>query len=153
MKCRVVLEKVEEITLQQMSINHRHKDTRKRAAGLLMLARGDKPKVVCEALGVSDQAVYNWAHAWRDRGVCALMGGHNGGRPPALSDDLVAVALEIARAEPLTLGQITRRVEQTQGQPLPCKIETLGEALKRAGFTFKRNRFSLKKSAMNRSSR
>jgi transposase len=153
MKCQVVLEKVEELTLQQMSINHKHKDTRKRAAGLLMLARGDKPKVVCEALGVSDQAVYNWSHAWRDRGVCALMGAHNGGRPRALSDDLVAVALEIARAEPLTLLQIARRVEQMQGRPLPCKIETLGEALKRAGFTFKRNRFSLKKSAMNRSSR
>jgi transposase len=81
------------------------------------------------------------------------MGGHNGGRPRALSDDVVAVALEIARAEPLTLAQIARRVEQAQAQALPCKIETLGEALKRAGFTFKRNRFSLKKSAMNRSSR
>ena len=43
--------------------------------------------------------------------------------------------------------------EQAQAQALPCKIETLGEALKRAGFTFKRNRFSLKKSAMNGSSR
>ena len=81
------------------------------------------------------------------------MGGHNGGRPRALSDDEVAVALEVARAEPLTLAQIARRVEESQGQPLPCKVETLGEALKRAGFTFKRNRFSLKKSATNRSSR
>jgi hypothetical protein len=77
--------------------------------------------------------------------VCALMGGHNGGRPRALADDVVAVALEIARAEPLTLSQIARRVEQAQAQALPCKIETLGEALKRTGFTFKRNRFSLKK--------
>jgi transposase len=153
MKCRVNLVKAEEITLQEMAINHRFKNTRRRATGLLMLARGDKPKVVCEALSVSDQAVYNWAYAWRIGGVCALMGGHNGGRPRALPDDVVAVALEIARAEPLTLAQIARRVEQAQAQALPCKIETLGEALKRAGFTFKRNRFSLKKSAMNRSSR
>jgi len=153
MKCRVKLDKAEEITLQEMAINHRFKNSRRRATGLLMLARGDKPKIVCEALGVSDQAVYNWAHAWRLGGVCALMGGHNGGRPRALSDDVVEVALEIARAEPLSLPQIARRVEESQGQPLPCKIETLGEALKRGGFTFKRNRFSLKKSAMNRSSR
>jgi len=152
MKCHVNLVKAEEITLQEMAINHRFKNTRRRATGLLMLARGDKPKVVCEALGVSDQAVYNWAHAWRIGGVCALMGGHNGGRPRALCDDLVAVALEIARAEPLSLPRIAQRVEQTQGQPLPCKMETLGEALKRAGFTFKRNRFSLKKNAMKRSS-
>ncbi|WP_429447935.1 helix-turn-helix domain-containing protein [Paraburkholderia sp. 40] len=67
------LVKAEEITLQEMAINHRFKNTRRRATGLLMLARGDKPKVVCEALGVSDQAVYNWAHAWRIGGVCALM--------------------------------------------------------------------------------
>lgn len=84
MKCRVKLVKAEEITLQEMAINHRFKNTRRRATGLLMLARGDKPKVVCEALGVSDQAVYNWAHAWRIGGVCALTGGHNGGRPRAL---------------------------------------------------------------------
>ncbi|HXJ94697.1 MAG TPA: helix-turn-helix domain-containing protein [Terriglobia bacterium] len=153
MKCRVKLDKAETITLQEMAINHRFKNSRRRATGLLMLARGDKPKVVCEVLGVSDQAVYNWAHAWRLGGICALMGGHNGGRPRALSDDLVAVALEIARAEPLSLPQIARRVEESQGQPLPCKIETLGEALKRGGFTFKRNRFSLKKSATSRSSR
>jgi transposase len=153
MKCRAKLDKAEEITLQEMAINHRFKNSRRRATGLLMLARGDKPKVVCEALGVSDQAVYNWAHAWRLGGVCALMGGHNGGRPRALSDDVVAVALEIARAEPLSLPQIARRVEESHGQPLPCTIETLGEALKRGGFTFKRNRFSLKKSAMNRNSR
>ncbi|MBB5470993.1 transposase [Paraburkholderia sp. Clong3] len=153
MKFRVKLLKAEEITLQEMAINHRFNNTRRRATGLLMLARGDKPKVVCEALGVSDRAVYSWAGAWRIGGVCALMCSHNGGRPRALRDDVVAVALEIARAEPLTLAQIARRVEQAKAQALPCKIETLGEALKRAGFTFKRNRFSLKKGAMNRSSR
>ncbi|HTR11267.1 MAG TPA: hypothetical protein VMJ11_32340, partial [Paraburkholderia sp.] len=32
---------------------HRFKNSRRRATGLLMLARGDKPKIVCEALGVS----------------------------------------------------------------------------------------------------
>jgi transposase len=65
---------------------------------------------------------------------------------------MVATALNIAREEPMTLAQIAQRVEQTHGQPLPCKKETLGEALKRAGFTFKRNRFSLKKSATKKHS-
>src|ERR1700741_989016 len=121
MKCRVNLVKAEEITLQEMAINHRFKNTRRRATGLLMLARGDKPKVVCEALGVSDQAVYNWAHAWRIGGVCALMGGHNGGQPRALPDDLVAVALEIARAEPLTLAQIARALSRHKPRRCPAR--------------------------------
>lgn len=55
------------------------------------------------------------------------------------------MALDIARAEPLTLGRIAQRLEAALNEPLPCKIETLGEALKRNGFSFKRNRYALKK--------
>jgi hypothetical protein len=62
MKCIVELSEVEEITLQQLSINHRHRDTRTRAAGLLLLDRKVMPKVIAEQLGVSDQSVYNWLH-------------------------------------------------------------------------------------------
>ena len=152
MKCVVDLSEVEEITLQQLSINHRHRDARTRAAGLLQLGRKVKPKAIAEQLGVSDQSIYNWARAWRDGGVCALTGGHNGGRPRALSEAMVATALEIARAEPLTLGQIAQRVQEMRGEALPCRIETLGEALKREGFSFKRNRYTLKKSVTNRRS-
>jgi len=152
MKCVVDLSEVEEITLQQLSIDHRHRDARTRAAGLLQLGRKVKPKVIAEQLGVSDQSLYNWSRAWREGGVCALMGGHNGGRPRALSEAMVATALEIARAEPLTLGQIAQRVQEIRGEALPCRIETLGEALKREGFSFKRNRYALKKSVTKRRS-
>jgi transposase len=152
MKCVVDLSEVEEITLQQLSINHRHRDARTRAAGLLQLGRKVKPKTIAEQLGVSDQSIYNWARARRDGGVCALMGGHNGGRPRALSEAMVATALEIVRVEPLTLGQIAQREQEIRGEALPCRIETLGEALKREGFSFKRNRYTLKKSVTNRRS-
>jgi hypothetical protein len=66
---------------------------------------------------------------------------------------MVATALEVARAEPLTLAQIAQRVQDVLGEPLPCRIETLGEALKREGFSFKRNRYTLKKSATKRNSK
>ncbi|HKT98927.1 MAG TPA: helix-turn-helix domain-containing protein [Paraburkholderia sp.] len=61
MKCVVVLEAVEELTLQLMSINHLLRDTRIRAAGVLMLGRGLKPPVIAAQLGVSGQSVYNWS--------------------------------------------------------------------------------------------
>jgi len=153
MKCVVELSKAEEITLQQLSINHKHRDIRTRAAGLLMLGHKIKPKAVAGQLGVSGQSVYNWSHAWRDSGVCGLTGGHCGGRPLSLSDAMVATALEVARTEPLTLSQIAQRVQDIHGEPLPCRIETLGEALKRAGFSFKRNRYALKKNAAKSNSR
>jgi hypothetical protein len=60
-RCVVELSEAEEVTLQQLSINHRHRDTRTRAAGLLLLGRKIKPKVIAGQLGVSDQSVYNWA--------------------------------------------------------------------------------------------
>src|ERR1700739_456336 len=129
MKCVVELSGAEEMTLQQLSINHRHRDTRTRAGGLLMLGRRIKPKVIAEQLGVSGQTVYNWFHAWRDSGVFGLMGGHNGGRAPGLCDGMVTTAREGARGGPLTLAQIAQRVQDVHGEPLPCRIETLGEAL------------------------
>ncbi|WP_425468154.1 helix-turn-helix domain-containing protein [Paraburkholderia guartelaensis] len=50
-----------------MSINHRHRDMRTRAAGLLMLGLGLKARAIASQLGVSGQSVYNWLHAWRER--------------------------------------------------------------------------------------
>ncbi|WP_321900125.1 IS630 family transposase [Paraburkholderia heleia] len=140
-----MLKVVEELTLQQMSINHRHRDTRTRATGLLMLERGLNVRAIAAQLGASGQSAYDWSHAWRERGICGLMGAHDGGGHALLTDAQIAVALEFAHAEPLTLGGIAQRVEAALNGPLPCKIETLGEALKRNSFSFKRNRYALKK--------
>ncbi|WP_208457799.1 hypothetical protein [Burkholderia sp. BCC0405] len=56
------------------------------------------------------------------------MGAHNGGRHALLTEAQIAVALEIARAEALTLGGIAQRVEAALDEPLPCKIETPGRS-------------------------
>lgn len=64
----------------------------------------------------------------------------------------VKCAVESARAESMTLRQIALRIEEVHGQPLPCRLETLSVALRRAGFSYKRGRYSLKKNATNRSS-
>ncbi|MGF6812608.1 transposase [Paraburkholderia sp. Clong3] len=63
----------------------------------MLLGRGIKLKVIAGQLSVSGQSVYNWSHARRDSGVCGLIGGHNGGRRPALSEAMIATALEVAR--------------------------------------------------------
>ncbi|KVU19956.1 transposase [Burkholderia ubonensis] len=152
MKCVVMLHEAEELTLQQLSINHRHRDFRTRAAGLLMLASKVRPAEVAAKLGASDQSIYNWARAWREQGVVGLLVGHKGGRPRALPDEMVDAAAQFAQAEPLTLGQIAQRLEATFNEPLPCRLETSSAALKRRGFSFKRNRYALKKSATKKPS-
>ena len=46
MKCVLELSEVEKLTLEQLSLNHWHRDIRTRAAGLLMLGNGmSAPKV------------------------------------------------------------------------------------------------------------
>ncbi|MEM5373443.1 helix-turn-helix domain-containing protein, partial [Paraburkholderia azotifigens] len=132
------------------SLNHRHRDIRNRAAGVLLVGNGMSAPRAATRLGVSVQSPYNWVKAWREHGVCGLLTGHVGGRPRALPEAMVATALEVATAESLTLARIALRVQAAHGTPLPCRLETLGVALKRVGFSFKRNRFSLKKNATNR---
>lgn len=153
MKCVVELTEAEDQTLQQLSVNHKHRDVRTRAAGVLLLGRELKLTEIALKLGVSGQSVYNWAHAWREHGVCGLLIGHKGGRPRALSEAMLATAMEVASIESMTLGQIAKRLEVLHGEPMPCALETLSVALRRKGFSFKRNRFSLKKSAIRKTSR
>ncbi|MBC8742606.1 helix-turn-helix domain-containing protein [Paraburkholderia sp. UCT31] len=147
MKCVVELTESEDQTLQQLSVNHKHRDVRTRAAGVLLLGRRVKLTEIASKLGVGGQSVYNWAHACCEHGVCGLLIGHKSGRPRALSEGMLATATEVARTESMTLGQIARHIEAVHGKPMPCALETLSVALRREGFSFKRNGFSLKKSA------
>ncbi|WP_155646796.1 helix-turn-helix domain-containing protein [Burkholderia territorii] len=155
MQCVVVLTEAEEQTLQQLSIIHPYQDLRTRAAALLMLAGGKlRPKAVGAKLGVSGQSVYNWAHTWRDQGVIGLLIkiGHKGGRPRALSDEMVAAFVRMVSAEPTTHEPVVQRLEAEFGSLPFGHLDTLSMTLKREVFTFKCNRLSLKKSATRRHS-
>jgi transposase len=104
-------------------------------------------------LDVSAQSIYNWSRLWEEQGLCGLLSGHGGGRPRALSEAMLATAMEVARTESMTLGQIANRIEALHGEPMPCVLEILSVAFRREGFSFKRNRFSLKKSATRKTLR
>lgn len=145
MKCTVELSEAEKKTLQQLSLKHPYQDFRLRGQGLLLLSDGRRVEDVAQQLDVSMKSVYNWSHWWRDKGLCGLLVGHQGGRPRALSEAMVAMAVELARAESLGLREIAQRLEAAHGA-LPCRLETLGQALRREGFSYKRGRYSLKKS-------
>lgn len=145
MKIKVTLTECETETLVQMSINHPWRDARTRAAGILMLGAKEHPTAIAQKLGVSHQSLYNWRHDWETLGITGLMGGHAGGRPRALSAEMLATAVTIARTEALTLKGIAERLEAVHQCPLPCSLETLSVRLRASGFSFKRTRLSLKK--------
>jgi transposase len=147
MKIKLMLSEAETETLLNLSINHGWRDARVRGAGMLRLGAGVHPDVIASELGISHQSIYNWRHAWEERGLVGLIGGHRGGRPPSLSEALIATAVAIASKEALTLKGIAQRLEAIHQCAFPCSLDTLGTALKAQGFSFKRTRWSLKKNA------
>ncbi len=152
MKIGLTLTECETESLVQMSINHPWRDARMRAAGMLMLGAGAHPTTIAQRLGVSHQSVYNWRHGWELQGITGLMGGHAGGRPRALSAEMLATAITTARTEALTLKGIAERIEAIHQCTLPCSLETLGVRLRSCGFSFKRTRLSLKKTTTRQDS-
>ncbi|WP_157650263.1 helix-turn-helix domain-containing protein [Burkholderia ubonensis] len=105
-----MLTEVERLTLGQLSVNHRHRDIRTRAAVLLLMSGGLSAPKAAERLGVSVQSPYNWVRAWRVDGIAGLLGGHGGGRPRSLSEAMVTTAIQAARTvKPTTRERLLAR--------------------------------------------
>ena len=147
MKIALSLTPCECETLFQLSINHPWRDARLRASGLLMLGKGEHATAVAKQCGVSLQSIYNWRHAWAQDGLVGLISGHAGGRPKKLNDAWLATVFELARTEALTLRGLVQRAEEIHGTPFPLSLDRLGVILRKNGFSFKRTRMSLKKTA------
>lgn len=90
----------ERMALQELSEHHPYPDFRRRALGVLALAKGHPPPLVAEILGVTPQSAYNWAKAWCTLGLMGLLKGHQGGAPVKLTPELLDTAERIARAAP-----------------------------------------------------
>ena len=112
-----------------------------------MLSQGKHPSVIGQQCGVSHQTIYNWRHAWEQEGLVGLISGHTGGRPRKLSEACLATVCELARTQALTLRGIVQRAEAIHGHPFPLSLDRLGVILRKNGFSFKRTRMSLKKTA------
>lgn len=137
-------------TLGQLSKHHHYHDFRRRALGLLALNSGRRVVDICEFLRVSDQPVYNWAKAWREKGLAGIQNGHKGGAPVKLTAELLDAAAEIARQEPLTLAKIAARVAERFPDAPAFSLDRLSVGLKARKLSFKRNRLSLKKKETSR---
>ncbi len=134
------------LTLQEMAARHHHADFRRRALGLLALHRGHKVAHICQLLQVSDQPLYNWAKAWRTKGLVGILDGHRGGAPRKLSDELLDEAVKIACEQALSLGQIVQELRQRHPDAPSISTDRLSVWLKARGLSYKRGRKSLKKS-------
>jgi len=141
------LNESESLTLQELSAHHRYADFRRRALGILALAKGHPLPLVADILGVTPQTVYNWSKAWRTLGLMGLLDGHQGGAPAKLTAVLLDTAEAIARAAPVTLAEIARQVHEVHPEAPDFSLDRLSAGLRARGLAFTRTRLSLKKDA------
>lgn len=141
------LNDAERITLEELAENHRYPRFRRRALGVLALAKGYPPAVVAEILRVTQQSAYSWQRIWLKRGLMGLLDGHKGGPPVKLTQELLDTAEKIARKMPCTLGEIKRQLLEIHPEAPEFSLDRLSGGLKARGLTFKRTRLSLKKNA------
>ena len=140
------------VTLEELAAHHRHEDIRRRARGLLALAKGHGTTVVSEVLGVSSQSVRNWAQWWEDRGVVGILDGHKGGRPAKLTAEMLQTGKNCACEQPMTLREIAAAIRAAHPQAPSFSLDRLAIGLKALGLSFKRTRLGLKKNAIPRPS-
>jgi len=141
------LTEAECITFQELAEHHPYPDFRRRALGMLALAKGHNFPLVAEILGVSPATPYNWLRAWKKQGLMGLLNGHRGGAPAKLTKELLDTAEQIARSSPCTLAQIAQRVREIHPKAPPFSLDRLAAHLKKRGLSFIRTRHALKKNA------
>lgn len=147
------LNETERLTLQELSVHHRYADFRRRALGILALAKGHPLPLVADILGVTPQTVYHWAKTWRTVGLMGLLQGHQGGAPAKLTAALLDTAEAMARTAPATLAEIARQVHATHPEAPDFSLDRLSAGLRARGLSFTRTRLSLKKDAVRSGSK
>lgn len=147
------LSESESITLHELAEHHPYPDYRRRALGLLALNKGHSFSTVADILGVTLPTPYNWVKAWRSLGLMGLLNGHQGGAPTKLTEEWLDTAERIARESPCTLAEIERRLREIHPDVPPVHRDTLARQLKKRGLSFTRTRLSLKKNAIQNTSR
>ncbi|WP_288379899.1 helix-turn-helix domain-containing protein [uncultured Massilia sp.] len=145
------LSEVEQRTLREMGVFHPHPRTRMRAQGILRLSQGLTLQKTADEFGVHLNSVEQWRQRWSKLGLAGLYDGRHTGRPRKWTAQQQQVFGELAVSEGGTVGALLRQVGQIQGQ-VPISENTAKRYLKEMDFTYKRYRYSLKKSEIKRRS-
>jgi transposase len=144
----LILTEPERKTLLEMSIFHPHSRVRQRAHVMLRLAEGKSGRELTEEFGVSANSLCNWKRSWRCRGIVGLFEGHHSGRRPKLSQSQQKQLRLAVEKRGGGIPQLCQYLKE-RGTDLPVHRNTVANYLKRQGFSWKRSRYSLKKSETN----
>lgn len=116
---------------------------RERSQTILLLHEGIPSKEVARRLGVALLTIYERRNRWRAKGLLSLRDAPRSGSPGKLSDEMIASLKRWATEEALSAQALLSRLQAEFG--IQVHLNTVKNAVKRIGFTWKRTRHSVKK--------
>ena len=139
------LSQEERRTLREMGIFHAHPRTRMRAQGILRLSQGLTLQQTADEFMVHLNSIEQWRQRWNKLGLAGLYEGRHTGRPRKWTTQQRQVLGQLAHSEGGTVVSLLRYVEQQQ-ELVSISERTATRYLKELKFSYKRYRYSLKKS-------
>lgn len=118
---------------------------RVRGKALISLLSGQSITKTASVLQIQSQSIRNWIHWWDEDGLVGILKSRKGGAKAKLTDDLIQIAVEAAKKEPMSLAQIAAHVRQVRPDAPEFSLDRLGARLRENGLSYKRTRYSLKK--------
>jgi transposase len=141
---RLELIEGERRTLREMGIFHSHPRTLMRAQGILRLSQGLTLQQTADEFMVHLNSVEQWRQRWNKLGLAGLYEGRHTGRPRKWTSQQQQSLGELAQSDGGTVVALLRQFAQRQGHA-PISERTATRYLKEMNFSYKRYRYSLKK--------
>jgi transposase len=146
---RVMVSGDEAAALQEAATRERRVRHWRRLRALQLLAGGEQPTVVAELLSCSLASVYNWAAAWRARGLAGLREVPRAGKTRVLDETAEQLLEERLASDPQSRGYHATgwtvpmlRAELAQAGYVVGE-RTIRRTLKRLGWRWKRPKYVL----------
>lgn len=138
------LSEEERRTLREMGIFHTHPRTRMRAQAILRLSQSLTLQQTADEFMVHLNSVEQWRQRWNKLGLAGLYEGRHTGRPKKWTSGQRQVLRDLAEADGGTVVALLRHIELEKGQ-VSISEDTAVRYLKEMNFSYKRYRYSLKK--------
>jgi len=122
----------------------------RRARGVLMFAEGRRYKYVCEALGVSKEALRLWLRSYETAGIAGLVEQPKPGRPRIKSKQIAEAVEEIIHRPPTDFGfdrstwSLEAMVEYVfKSRGVQVGMQTVRDVLYEMGYRWRRAKHSV----------
>ena len=115
---------------------------RKRAHAILLSASGQSMNEVAKTFEVTRNTVREWLARWERDSVCGLPDAERSGRPPILTEEEQAIAVDLLKKEPRSTKSVLHDVRATTGKTISAI--TLRRIARRSRLRWKRMRRSTK---------